>query len=126
MNKVLTGWERKHSLCAKFVLLVWLLGGVAVSGRAAVSEITPVFQDNLSQFTGVAVSNPQLVVMPDLIRRRLSNAISGEESHMPDIILGMDILRHLHVYVAYKERKLYISPADAPSPPAAPPVPSTR
>jgi hypothetical protein len=28
-----------------------------------------------------------------------------------DVILGMGILRQLHLYIAYKEEKLYITPA---------------
>lgn len=30
---------------------------------------------------------------------------------VPDVIIGMDVLRHLHVYFAAKEKKLYISDA---------------
>jgi hypothetical protein len=29
------------------------------------------------------------------------------------MLLGMNVLRNLHVYVAYKERKLYVTPATA-------------
>jgi hypothetical protein len=30
---------------------------------------------------------------------------------VPDVILGMDVLRHLHIYFATKEKRLYISDA---------------
>ena len=30
-----------------------------------------------------------------------------------DLILGVDALRHFHVYIAYQEGKLYLTPADA-------------
>ena len=30
---------------------------------------------------------------------------------MPDVIIGMDVLRHLHVYFAAKEKRLYITDA---------------
>jgi hypothetical protein len=33
---------------------------------------------------------------------------------LSDFIIGMDVLRHLHIYVAYKEQKLYVTPASAP------------
>jgi hypothetical protein len=36
------------------------------------------------------------------------------------MILGMDILHHLHLYIAYKEKKLYITPASAPAPAVQP------
>jgi hypothetical protein len=39
----------------------------------------------------------------------------GDESEgVTDMILGLNELRHLHLYIAYKEQKLYISPAAAP------------
>jgi hypothetical protein len=31
------------------------------------------------------------------------------------MLIGMDILSHLHLYIAYKERKLYITPASTPT-----------
>jgi predicted aspartyl protease len=63
-------------------------------------------------FAGVAVSNLRLMLVPNLIRRNTFDT-SEPEGRMPDVILGMDVLRHLHLYVAYKEQKLYITPADA-------------
>ena len=32
-----------------------------------------------------------------------------------DIAIGMDVLRKLRLYVAYGERKLYVTPATAPA-----------
>jgi hypothetical protein len=31
----------------------------------------------------------------------------------PTIILGMGILRQLHLYIAYREKNLYVTPASA-------------
>jgi hypothetical protein len=51
--------------------------------------------------------------------------IRDSDNNLPGIILGMNVLSRLHVYIAYKEAKLYItaaavqpaaSPAAAPSP----------
>jgi predicted aspartyl protease len=50
-------------------------------------------------FEGVAVANPYIVIVPD------GAAVES------DLILGMPTLRQLHLYVAYKENNLYISPA---------------
>jgi predicted aspartyl protease len=50
---------------------------------------------------GIAVTNPHIMVMSDAMLPRMGD----------DIILGMGILRQLHLYVAYKEEKLYITPA---------------
>ena len=72
-------------------------------------------------FDGVTVNNPLIVIQPldfgggkgdtmtlasraqhkDDILNRLS----------PDMIIGMDILRHLHVYLAVNEEKLYVTEA---------------
>ena len=32
---------------------------------------------------------------------------------MPELIIGMNVLRKLHVYMAFGERRLYVSPASA-------------
>jgi predicted aspartyl protease len=71
---------------------------------------------------GISVANPKLTLMPDLMRGKLFNPNSKLESDtrisnsvietgLGDMILGMDILRHLHMYIAYKEQKLYVTPA---------------
>jgi predicted aspartyl protease len=53
-------------------------------------------------FGGVAVYQPNLHLIPD------------SESHMPHtFLIGMDILRQLHIYVAYGEQALYITSATA-------------
>jgi predicted aspartyl protease len=53
----------------------------------------------------VTVHNPDIVLVSDAV------------SHLPDdapkLILGMGILRQLHLYIAYKERKVYVSSASA-------------
>jgi predicted aspartyl protease len=50
---------------------------------------------------GVTVQNPHIVIG--------SNEFMG--SFRSDMILGMGILRQLHLYISYKEEKLYVSPA---------------
>ncbi len=63
-------------------------------------------------FGGVTVNNPKILLVPD------------SKSHMRAAIIGMTILRKLHIYIAYGEHKLYVSAAsDSPasaSTPAAP------
>jgi predicted aspartyl protease len=79
---------------------------------------------------GVAVINPDMTVIPDLLRTKLRNphqSLEGDtripnpndETGMSDVILGTDILHHLHIYIAYKERNLYITAAEAPKGTAA-------
>ena len=73
---------------------------------------------------GIAVSNPSIELIPDLARNKRMDPKDSLEggTRLPDpnratgfgdMILGMDILRHLHLYIAYKEKKLYITPVSA-------------
>jgi len=75
---------------------------------------------------GIAVANPSIELIPDLMRNKRMDPKDSLEggTRLPDpsravgfgdMILGMDILHNLHVYIAYKEKKLYITPATAPA-----------
>ena len=74
-------------------------------------------------FEGVTVNQPHVVIRPDLIGskdpdngvRTDSRALRVDDGIGPEVTLGMDVLKHLHLYVAYKEKKLYLTPADAPA-----------
>ncbi|HEX3808465.1 MAG TPA: aspartyl protease family protein [Rhizomicrobium sp.] len=77
---------------------------------------------------GISVSNPRVDIAPDLVRNWMiggndttGTRLSGRTGSLglPDMILGMDILRNLHLYIAYAENKLYVTPASAPDAPAA-------
>ncbi len=76
-------------------------------------------------FEGVQVKDLRIYLMPDqmtshdrLRHRELDDPL-GLRLHreadsnvaVPDVILGMDVLRHLHVYFATKEKRLYITDA---------------
>jgi predicted aspartyl protease len=76
-------------------------------------------------FNGVAVSNPSIDIVPDLVEGQLRQTPTGTrlqdsdvEQKLPDLLIGADVLRHLHVYFAYKEQKLYITPTSVPEAPA--------
>jgi len=66
-------------------------------------------------FEGVTISNPMITLMPDMLSGvnpgtpRTGSIIRDERAGLPDLILGMDILSEMHVYIGYKERKLYIT-----------------
>ena len=55
------------------------------------------------QIGGIQIKNPILAMSTD----------RDFKSDYTDLLLGMRELRHLHLYVAYQERKLYFSRADA-------------
>jgi predicted aspartyl protease len=54
---------------------------------------------------GVAVANPDIVLVPDSISRR--------PPRTPRLILGMGVLRRLHLYVSYSQNRLTLTPAGA-------------
>jgi predicted aspartyl protease len=55
-------------------------------------------------FGGVTVSHPEVVLIPDSV----SHAYSSGRA-----LLGMGVLRQLHLYIAYHEKKLYVTAASA-------------
>lgn len=70
---------------------------------------------------GITIANPLLIVRPvrfggkddpTLLVSRAQHASDFANRRAPDIIIGMEILRHLHIYYAAKEEKLYITPAN--------------
>jgi hypothetical protein len=83
-------------------------------------------------FEGVAVKNAHVVIRPDLVGTKDRNNGYKTGSHVemedkiddaPDMLIGMDILRRLHLYVAFKEERLYITEATPPAKPVA--IPAT-
>ena len=75
-------------------------------------------------FEGVAVANVSVLIMPKLIGTKdVNNGFqtgSRTQRYTDDIntqrmILGMDIMRHLRLYIAFGERKLYITEASKPA-----------
>jgi hypothetical protein len=62
-------------------------------------------------FGQVSVGEPGVLVIPD----DRSRDAARESLAIPDLILGMDVLRNLHIYLAMGERKIYVTPASQPS-----------
>jgi len=64
-------------------------------------------------FEGVEVGNLKVLVLPDQMHSRDPGRFVTRESTLtlPDIVIGMDVLRQLHVYLARAESKLYVSEA---------------
>ncbi|HXC55302.1 MAG TPA: pepsin/retropepsin-like aspartic protease family protein [Rhizomicrobium sp.] len=54
-------------------------------------------------FEGVAIANP--AIMPGSDQNDAADSATA-----PSLVIGLDVLRHLHVYIAYREHKLYITP----------------
>jgi predicted aspartyl protease len=82
---------------------------------------------NSLAFEGVSIANPMMVMMPNMMggvnpaAPRTGSLIRDERNGLPDVILGMNLLSQMHVYIAYRERRMYLTVADPP--PAAGPAP---
>jgi len=79
-------------------------------------------------FEGISVTNAHVIIIPDLIGTKdpdngfttASRVQRVDDGLGSEVTIGMDVLRHLHLYIAYGEHKLYLTPADAPAPANAP------
>jgi predicted aspartyl protease len=54
-------------------------------------------------FGRVSVKNPPIAIASDNFAKRLGT----------DLVLGTQVLRHMHIYIAYGEKRLYITAAQA-------------
>ena len=59
---------------------------------------------NTLSIQNITVNNPDIVLLPD------SFAHLGDFDQ-PDMLLGIGILHQLHLYISYREKKLYVTPA---------------
>ena len=75
-------------------------------------------------FDGVAVKNPRIVIVPDLIGTKDPNNSVRLDSRAkrvddiegrPDLLIGMNILKKLRIYIAFDEKRLYITEASTPA-----------
>ena len=71
-------------------------------------------------FPGITITDPLVIVRPIqfgvtndpvVLGSRARHAADDANQSAPDLILGMEVLRHLHIYYAVKEQKLYVTPA---------------
>jgi hypothetical protein len=76
---------------------------------------------------GVTINEPMITLLPDLMSKGSESPRTGslirEEPGIPNLILGMPTLNKLHLYIAYQERKVYITAAN---PQAAAPAPASQ
>lgn len=98
-------------------------GSIPLQSQAMPGAFERVFET--LDFQGVAVKNPRLDILPDLIgskdpnneistASRARRADTPDDFHQgarPELLIGMDVLKRLRVYIAFNERNIYISPA---------------
>ena len=86
-----------------------------LGGKANGSITTYLHKFGVLSFEGVEIHDPSIAILQSgLLQRRqapIGSHIATSLVEPWDMILGMDMLRHLHLYIATKERKLYITPA---------------
>jgi hypothetical protein len=104
--------------------------GVEQIGEMQGVRPVPIYRTRIDkiEFEGVSVTNPEIHVMPDVVSREtdsipIGSLIPVSRVQLPDVLLGMTVLSKLHVYIAYKERKVYLS---APPPEPAPAMPAAQ
>jgi predicted aspartyl protease len=72
-------------------------------------------------FGDVTIGNPRLTIIPPAMKEALERNRSGPATvfrpklDTPDLIVGMDVLRKLHLYIAPAEQRIYISRASEPT-----------
>jgi len=72
---------------------------------------------------GVSVSNPLIFLLPDEMEKAMrktyddpksiDDPVYGLQLGLPRLTIGEDVIRHLHVYIAYQEKVLYVTSATA-------------
>jgi hypothetical protein len=83
---------------------------------------------NTITFGDIAVANPEVLIAPDAFQRATDTVPLGGSRvktekdllNIPDIVIGMDVLRKLHIYMAFGEAKLYVTDASGVAPAPAP------
>ncbi|HEX3755201.1 MAG TPA: retropepsin-like aspartic protease [Rhizomicrobium sp.] len=79
----------------------------------------------------IIVSNPRVTVIPDAMNRNGDKSQQTGDRALqvrddivePEAILGMNILQKLHIYFAFGEDRMYITPASSPASGSAKPAP---
>lgn len=116
-----TTWIRKKSALQIFGLDDNAPG---LEHSPTVSEVGPLYRKRFEmlQLGGVAVQHPMIDIVPDQMdssfkmahsEKSRDDPIYGEGLKPEDLSLGMNVLSKLHLYIAYKEHKIYATAADA-------------
>jgi predicted aspartyl protease len=92
-----------------------------LNGVSSLKTYRHIFQS--IAFGTVTIHNLRVTLIPDAMGRGgdPSRTQSALTAAAPKMIIGMDVLRKMHIYIAFGEHKMYISEASAPASTASPP-----
>jgi len=100
-----------------------------VVGHLGGDETAPIYQHHFQtmSFEGISVNNPHILILTDIVNKNADHGAQtgslikrvSDDLTLPEVIVGMDVLRKLHMYIAFHERRVYLTEASAPS--ATPP-----
>ena len=70
-------------------------------------------------FAGMTIENPEILIVPDMMNHRADRSpmarnrthFHNENLILPELSLGMDVLKHLHLFLSFGEQALYVAPA---------------
>jgi hypothetical protein len=70
-------------------------------------------------FAGMTFDAPEVLIIPDVMNRNADRSkIADNPTHhhnenliLPELSLGMDVLKHLHLFLSFGEQALYVAPA---------------
>ena len=96
--------------------------GMKQSAALTVNPQYPVYQHQFAklEFNGVAVSNPVIGIWPNVIGRDADRSYQSTgnramprtvRARISPLVIGMDVLRKLHTYFAFREGRMYVSGA---------------
>jgi hypothetical protein len=80
-------------------------------------------------FGGLTVNNPQIAIPADVGLQRRPDSIEGQRTLsdiLPDMVIGMDVLAHSHLYISFHNQRVYVSAAGDGPPLTAVPAGNSR
>jgi predicted aspartyl protease len=93
-------------------------------------RVLKAYMHNFSKLTfgGVTIDNPQIMILEDRMNRNGDKAqqtgnralLNNADMVLPNMVIGMNMLKDLHVYIAFGENRLYLTQTKAPTGAAAP------
>jgi hypothetical protein len=72
-------------------------------------------------FGNITMDQPEVLIIPDVMNHNADRSpmarnrayLHNADLILPELSLGMDVLKHLHLYMAFGEQALYLAPANA-------------